>query len=106
MVNILWGADGAVDLRPIGSNLFIIQFSNPAMRDRVFEFGPWHILNQPLIMRKWEPGMKSLEFNMSKMPIWIQLSNVPLELFTQRGLSYIASDVRCLLYMDQITARQ
>ena len=28
MVNILWGAERAVDLRSVGSNLFIIRFSN------------------------------------------------------------------------------
>ena len=71
MVNILWGKDGEVDLRPVGSNLFIVQFSNLETRDRVLESGPWHIQNQPLIVRKWELGMKSLDFNMSKLPVWI-----------------------------------
>ena len=52
MVNILWGAEGAVDLRPTGPNLFIIRFSNLITRDRVLEGGPWHIQNQPLIVRK------------------------------------------------------
>ena len=40
LVNMLWGADGEVDVRPAGSNLFIIQFPNSATRDRVLKTGP------------------------------------------------------------------
>ncbi|XVE86106.1 hypothetical protein DITRI_Ditri18aG0009800 [Diplodiscus trichospermus] len=43
---------------------------------------------------------------MSKILIRIQLKSVPLELFTHKGLSYIASAVGRPLYMDQITANQ
>ena len=59
-----------------------------------------------MIIRRWESGLKSLEFNIKKLPIWIHLGNVPLELFTNRGLSYIASTLGNPLYMDRITARQ
>ena len=52
MVNILWGEDGVVDIRPVSHNLFIIQFLNLATRDRVLESGQWHIQNKPLIVRK------------------------------------------------------
>ena len=106
LVNVLWGEHGKVDLRPAGHNLFIIQFPNAITRERVLESGPWHIQNQPLIIRKWEPGLGSLEFNMEKLPIWIQMGNIPLELFTQRGISYLASTLGNPLYTDRITANQ
>ena len=51
------------------SNLFIIQFPNASTRDRVLEERPWHIQNQPLIVRNWELRLSSLEFNMDKLPI-------------------------------------
>ena len=82
MVNMIWGDEGEMDIRPAGHNLFIIQFSSSAMRDRVLESGPWHIQNKPLIFRKWEPEMRSLEFNMARLPIWVHLGNIPLELFS------------------------
>ncbi|XVE67823.1 hypothetical protein DITRI_Ditri09bG0019400 [Diplodiscus trichospermus] len=106
MVNILWGEDGDVDIRPAGMNLFIILFPNSSTRDKVLESGPWHIQNQPLIVRRREPGMRSLEFNMAKLPVWIQLGNIPLELFTKTGISYIVSALGNPLYMDRITANQ
>ena len=106
MVNSFWGEDGEVDVRPVGHNLFIILFSNSENRDKVLENGPWHIQNKPLIVRRWEPRLTSLEFNMAKLPVWIQLGNIPLELFTQKGISYIASAIGNPLYMDRYTASQ
>ena len=50
--------------------------------------------------------MKSLDFNMARLPVWIQLGNVPLELFTKNGLSYIASAIGNPLYMDRFIANQ
>ena len=106
MVKVLWGKDGDVDIRPVGYNLFIIQFQSTEMRNRVLESGSWHIQNKLLIVRKWEPGMRTLDFNMAKLPLWIQLSNIPLEFFTQKGISYIASALENPLYMDRITANK
>ena len=106
MVKVLWGEDGKVDVRPAGHNLFIIQFSNTTLRDRVLENGPWHIQNKPFIVRKWEPGMKSLEFDMAKLLVWIQLGNILLELFFQKGINYIANAISNPFYMDRITASQ
>ncbi|KAK8577610.1 hypothetical protein V6N13_027879 [Hibiscus sabdariffa] len=66
--------------------------------------GPWHIQNKPLILRKWEPNLRRLDFDLKKIPVWVQLYNVPLKLFSRRGLSYIASAIGVPLYMDTITA--
>ncbi|KAK8714045.1 hypothetical protein V6N13_149247 [Hibiscus sabdariffa] len=60
--------------------------------------------HKPIVLRKWEPSLKSLDFDLKKMPVWMQLYNVPLELFSKKGLSYIASAIRVPLYMDTITA--
>ena len=100
------GADEVVEVCQAGPNLFIVQLPNEKTRDRVLESGPWHFQNKLLIVRKWEPGLKTLEFNMEKLPIWVQLGNVPLELFTQDGLSYIASAIGNPLYMDKFMSGQ
>ena len=50
--------------------------------------------------------MRSLEFNMARLPIWVHLGNIPLELFSQKGISYIASALGNPLYMHKFTASQ
>ena len=68
--------------------------------------GLWHIQNKPLIVRKWKSGMRTLDFNMVKLLLWIQLSNMPLELFTQKRISYIMNALGNPLYMDRITTNK
>ncbi|XVF82960.1 hypothetical protein PTKIN_Ptkin16aG0094100 [Pterospermum kingtungense] len=85
---------------------FIGKFASTAILDRILESGPWHVNNQSLIIRKWEPGLKSLDFSLSKVSFWLYLRNVPLELFTCRGLSYIASAIGNPLYMDNFTTER
>ncbi|XP_039044744.1 uncharacterized protein LOC120184314 [Hibiscus syriacus] len=80
--------------------------SSEEARDWVLEHGPWHIQNIPLVVLKWEPGMTSLEFSFDKFLIWVQLYGIPLELYTRRGISYIASALGLPLYMDRITAEK
>ncbi|XP_039071720.1 uncharacterized protein LOC120218899 [Hibiscus syriacus] len=74
------------------------------MRDWVLENGSWNIQNKPLVLRKWEPSLKKLDFDFKHIPVWIQLYDVPLELFSRGGLSYITSAVGIPLYMDYVTA--
>ena len=54
MLKNLWGKEGEIEIVLAGFNLFVIQFPNTEMRDKVLESDPWHIQNKPLIVRKWE----------------------------------------------------
>lgn len=40
---------------------------------------------------------------MKKIPVWIKLQGVPLELFSPEGIACIASAVRNFLYLDKAT---
>ncbi|KAK8669687.1 hypothetical protein V6N13_107111 [Hibiscus sabdariffa] len=70
----------------------------------ILENGPWQIQNKPLVLRKWELNLKKLDIDPCKLPVWVQLYNVPLELYSKTGLSYIASALGLALYMYSITA--
>ena len=43
---------------------------------------------------------------MDKLLVWIYLGNIPLELFTPNGLSYITSALGTSLYMDRVMTSQ
>ncbi|KAK8631504.1 hypothetical protein V6N13_028289 [Hibiscus sabdariffa] len=104
IVDSLWGKDSLAKVSLAGPNLYVFSFVNVSARDWVLENGPWHIQHKPLVLRKWEPNLPKLDFDLACMPVWIQLFNVPLELFSRRGLSYIASGIGKPLYMDSVTA--
>ncbi|XP_039035301.1 uncharacterized protein LOC120171707 [Hibiscus syriacus] len=106
IVDNLWNKallGSRVQVSSAGNNLFIFSFNTVSTRDWVLENDPWHIQNKPLILRKWEPNMKRLSFNLSKIPVWVHLYNVPLELFSRTDLSYIVSAIGVPLSMDSVT---
>ncbi|KAK8677025.1 hypothetical protein V6N13_142582 [Hibiscus sabdariffa] len=90
----IWRKFGDIDVNTAGENLFLLQFVSDDDRDWVLDNGPWHIQNKPVIPRKWSPNLKSLDFAMDQLSIWVHLYGVPLELFMDLGLSYISSFFR------------
>lgn len=50
--------------------------------------------------------MESLNLDLTKILVWILFSNIPLELFSRLGISYIASTVGIPLYHDKFTTNQ
>lgn len=70
------------------------------------EKGPWYVQQQMLMVRKWSPDLKELEFDLTKLPVWVFFKKVPLELFTHKGLGYIASAVGIPKSMDRYTTER
>ncbi|KAK8662497.1 hypothetical protein V6N13_092070 [Hibiscus sabdariffa] len=95
-VATIWGNASKVKVSLADLGLFVFLFNNACDRDCVLEKGPWHIQNKP--------NMQKLDLDLTRIPVWLQLFNVPLELYTKKGLSYISSVIGTPLRMDSITA--
>ncbi|XP_034890608.1 uncharacterized protein [Populus alba] len=59
--------------------------------------------NRPLVLKRWQPNMQFLKDDLVRVPVWVRLYNVPLEYWTIKGLSYIASAIRVPLHADRTT---
>ncbi|XP_039059914.1 uncharacterized protein LOC120203808 [Hibiscus syriacus] len=100
----LWNKGAHVQVSLAGNNLYIFSFNSDDARDWVLKNGQWHIFNKPLILQKWEPNLQRLNFELTRLPLWFHLYNVPLDLYSREGLSYIASALGVPLTMDSIIA--
>ncbi|XP_058190906.1 uncharacterized protein LOC131308106 [Rhododendron vialii] len=69
------------------------------------EAGPWHVAGKLLILKPWEPQMVLTKEKLSTIPVWVQFSKIPLEFWTEQGLSYIASALGKPLYADDMTEK-
>ncbi|KAK8674364.1 hypothetical protein V6N13_112656 [Hibiscus sabdariffa] len=103
-VNKLWGREGSVEIRFLAPSVYLINFPSRRVRDWVLESGPWHILQKAIILRKWLPGMNYETVSLDSAPIWVKLWHIPLELYSQQGLGYLASALGKPLYTDKATA--
>ncbi|KAL2246937.1 UNVERIFIED_CONTAM: hypothetical protein Sindi_2546000 [Sesamum indicum] len=85
------------------NGFFFFQFKTVIAMEDVIEGGPWLFQGQPIVLQKWEPGMALRKLKHTQVPVWIKLRHLPMELWTEEGLSIVASGVGKPLYPDAIT---
>ncbi|GJZ49115.1 zinc knuckle CX2CX4HX4C containing protein [Tanacetum coccineum] len=87
-----------------GSERWNLIFNNKEGMQAIIDKGLWMVNNRPLIMQKWnlEIGMQKAEH--CKLPVWVRMTDVPLEAWSTDGISALASSLGIPLIMDAITA--
>ncbi|KAL1200688.1 hypothetical protein V5N11_019868 [Cardamine amara subsp. amara] len=96
IVNKIWElGDEAqmIDVHVINSTIMKFRISNPVTRNRVLRRGMWNLAEVPVIMSKWTHFLKEKSPEISSVPLWVHLKNVPIEMFSWKGLSFVTSAV-------------
>ena len=73
--------------------------------NKVLENGIWMVNNTPLLVQKWDPSVSTEKSEPSVLPVWVKLMNMPLEAWTVKGVSAIASSIGKPLITDKTTAK-
>lgn len=53
----------------------------------------WNIANIPLVVSKWTPDELKEKPEVQSIPLWVYLKNVPMNMYSWEGLSFITSAV-------------
>ncbi|KAL2237565.1 UNVERIFIED_CONTAM: hypothetical protein Sindi_0948200 [Sesamum indicum] len=85
------------------NGFFFFRFKTIVAMEEVIEGGPWLFQGQPIMLQKWEPGMVLRKLKHTQVPVWVKLRHLPVELWTNDGLSTVASGIERPLYPDAIT---
>ncbi|KAL0293419.1 UNVERIFIED_CONTAM: hypothetical protein Sangu_3237500 [Sesamum angustifolium] len=85
------------------SGFFFFRFFRRLDMEDVIEGGPWLFQGQPIVLQPWEQGMSLRRQKHTQIPVWIRLRHLPMEYWTDEGLSTVASGVGTPLYTDSIT---
>ncbi|GAV92219.1 DUF4283 domain-containing protein, partial [Cephalotus follicularis] len=99
-----WGKWGRVQVITGANGNFLFRFDSSSSCDLVLRNGPWEVWGAYLALRRWEEGMSLSKDSFSSIPVWVKLANVPPELWTRPGLSYVASALGVPLCMDAATS--
>nr|GEV59386.1 hypothetical protein [Tanacetum cinerariifolium] len=84
--------------------LFSFQFSSVDELEAMLKNGPWSVLNNPLILKKWHPNENLLKEDVNIVPDWVKLYGVPVTAFNKDGLSAIATKFGTPLMLDSYTS--
>ncbi|CAL5400679.1 unnamed protein product [Camellia sinensis] len=88
------------DVVSIDNGFFIFKVKSEEAIDKILEDGLYYVGARLIVVKKWQPGLKLTKCEFSSVPLWVKLYNVPLELWTEEGLGYIASIMGTPLYLD------
>ncbi|GJV50948.1 zinc knuckle CX2CX4HX4C containing protein [Tanacetum coccineum] len=59
----------------------------------VLESGPWMICNSPMILKKLTMNTSPCKEELTRIPVWVKIHDVPLQVFLEDGISLIASQI-------------
>ncbi|KAJ0549012.1 putative transcription factor interactor and regulator CCHC(Zn) family [Helianthus annuus] len=99
----LWKAYDISEISKSTAGFYYFKFSSENGLNSVLENGPWLVNNVPILLNRWEPGLCLERIEPSTIPIWVTVHNVPMELWTGRGMSKVFSDVGQPLLLDRVT---
>uniref|UniRef100_A0A251TEE1 DUF4283 domain-containing protein n=1 Tax=Helianthus annuus TaxID=4232 RepID=A0A251TEE1_HELAN len=99
----LWKAYDIVEITKSSTGFFYFKFFSEKGLNEVLENGPWMVNNVPLFVNKWEPGLCLEKIEPKTIHIWVIIHNVPLEFWTDIGLSKIFSGIGRPLLLDKVT---
>ncbi|GJS49268.1 zinc knuckle CX2CX4HX4C containing protein [Tanacetum coccineum] len=78
-----WGKHGLKRIMMNTKGFFFFKFDSKAGLEAVLESGPWMIRNTPIILNKWSMSTSLLKDELTRIPIWVKLHDVPLQVFEE-----------------------
>lgn len=99
-----WGDFNLLSVFKLTNRFYLFKFRYLSGCSKVLDLSPWDVAGKFMVLRKWQPNINLSGKYLSTMPLWVKLYNVPLELWTRVGLSYVASAIGKPLDLDESTA--
>ncbi|GKA52277.1 RNA-directed DNA polymerase, eukaryota, reverse transcriptase zinc-binding domain protein [Tanacetum coccineum] len=98
----MWGRHGLGEIIVDHNEICFFKFKNIEGMNYVLEQSPWMVNGKPMVVQKWDPDVCIEKTDPCKIPIWIKEQNVPLEAWSIRGISTLASRLGRPILMDEV----
>ncbi|GKE87316.1 zinc knuckle CX2CX4HX4C containing protein [Tanacetum coccineum] len=99
-----WGKHGLKRIMMNTKGFFFFKFDSKAGLEAVWESGPWMIRKTPIILKKWLMSTSLQKEELTRIPIWVKLHDVPLQVFEEDGISLIATLIRKPIMLESYTS--
>ncbi|GJS03790.1 zinc knuckle CX2CX4HX4C containing protein [Tanacetum coccineum] len=83
---------------------FFFKFNSHAGLEAVLEGGPWLIPKSLIILKKWSMDTRFLKEELTRIPIWVKLHDVSIQVFEEDGISLIAMFIGKHVMLDTYTS--
>ncbi|GJW04781.1 reverse transcriptase domain-containing protein [Tanacetum coccineum] len=103
-VSNTWRKFGFERITRNDDGVYLFKFATKSGRDQVIEKGPWLIRKSPIILSKWSPSVSLKRGEVTKVPVWVKLYNVPVLAYSEDGLSLLATQIGKPIMLDAFTS--
>ncbi|XP_021985788.1 uncharacterized protein LOC110881981 [Helianthus annuus] len=100
----VWSKFGFEKIMMNSNGFFFFKFDSQDGMQKVLEGGPWLIRKIPLFLNVWTPSATLKKDGIKAVPVWVKLHNVPIAVYTDDGLSLLASKIGVPKRLDSFTA--
>ncbi|GJS84291.1 retrovirus-related pol polyprotein from transposon TNT 1-94 [Tanacetum coccineum] len=103
-VSNTWRKFGFEKITRNDDGVYLFKFASKSGMDQVLEKGPWLIRKSPIILNKWTASVSLKKGEVTKVPVWVKLYNVPVLAYSEDGLSLIATQIGKPIMLDAFTS--
>ncbi|KAF8083331.1 hypothetical protein N665_0780s0004 [Sinapis alba] len=108
IVNKIWALNDKaqmIDVFEVNTTTMKFRIMNSSVRNRILRRGMWNLAGIPVVMTKWSPVVEKQKPEVQSIPMWVHLKNVPMNMFSWQGLSFVASPVGSPVRLHPETAQ-
>lgn len=100
----MWKNVGLEEIFMNSKGFFFFKFSDEFGLQNILEGSPWMLFDKiPLFLQRWRPGLTLMKNKHNKIPVWMKIYDLPLEVWSGEHLCIIASKLVIPLAFDSFT---
>lgn len=99
----LWNPKGRMYVMDLPRQFFMVRFEREEEYLAALTGGPWRAFGSYLMVRAWSPEFDPLKDNIATTPVWIRLTNIPVNFYHRSILMGIAKGLGKPIRVDPTT---
>ena len=103
-VSNTWRKFGFEKITRNDNGVYLFKFATKSGMEQVIEKGPWLIRKSPIILNRWSPSVSLKRGEVTKVPVWVKMYNVPVLAYSGDGLSLLATKIGKPIMLDAFTS--
>ncbi|XP_071695012.1 uncharacterized protein [Rutidosis leptorrhynchoides] len=100
----VWKKFGIEKTMMNSKGFYFFKFSTHQGMLNALENGPWMIRATPIILNKWDTNVSLTKEDLTRVPVWVKMYDIPLSGFMEDGLSIIASKLGIPMMLNSYTS--
>ncbi|XP_010551658.1 PREDICTED: uncharacterized protein LOC104822216 [Tarenaya hassleriana] len=101
-LNPIWGWKSRIHVRRVNDSTCLFHVADLSTREWILEVGIWRVGDTMFTVAEWSPTASFRKTTLKSAPVWVSLSDIPAELYSLQGISYISCGIGEPLHTERM----